>query len=109
MRIAKGKVLCIGFFLIIIPQMAAAVEWRYCLAASDREHKIYMSAPFPAAMSLDAAEFAFDRMLARSRLRHDYVQCPRSDNEQSALLMQRQAIGFNHKVGNDIIHLNWRP
>ena len=100
----------IGFSLTMaIPQMAFAVEWRYCLAASDSEHKIYMSAPFPTSLSSDDAQSGFDRMLIQSRLRHDYVQCPRSDDEQSAWVMQQQAISFNHKLGNEITHLNWRP
>ena len=100
----------IGFSLTMaIPQIALAVEWRYCLAASDAEHKVYMSAPFPTSVSLDDAQSAFDRMLTQSRLRHDYVQCPRSDDEQSVLVMQQQAISFNHKAGNEITHLNWRP
>jgi hypothetical protein len=68
-----------------------------------------MSAPFPTSGSLDDAQSAFDRMLTQFRFRHDYVQCPRSDDEQSALVMQQQAISFNSKVGNEITHLNWIP
>jgi hypothetical protein len=91
------------------PQIALAAEWRNCIAPSDTEHKVYMSAPFPTSVSLDDAQSAFGRMLTQSRLRHDCVQCPRGDDEQSALVMQQQAISFNRKVGNEITHLNWRP
>lgn len=94
---------------ILIPQMAHAGDWRYCLAPSHAEHKIYMSPPFPATMPMDDAELQFGRTLSRSGLRFDDVQCPRSNDETAALTMQQHAIVVNRELGNEIINLRWKP
>jgi hypothetical protein len=94
---------------ILIPQLAQAGDWRYCLAPSQAEHKIYMSPPFSATMPMDDAESQFGRTLSRSGLRFDDVQCPRSDNETAALTMQQHAIVTNRELGNDVINLRWKP
>jgi hypothetical protein len=95
--------------ILLLPQIAAAEDWRYCLAPSHAEHKIYISMPFPATMSMDAAESQFGRALTRSGWRYDDVQCPQSDSESSALAMQRHAIGINHELGLQIIDTRWKP
>jgi hypothetical protein len=95
---------------LTIPRTAMAAEWRYCLALSREEHRVYMSTPFPTSATMAAVEAAFDRTLTLSRLRHDEVQCPRSDNEQSALIMQQQASRYNRsRDGSEITNLNWKP
>lgn len=94
---------------VVVPSVAAAQDWRYCLAPSRAEHKIYLSLPFPATMSMDAAESQFGRALARSGLRYDDVQCPQSDSESGALAMQRHAIGVNREMGIDVINTRWKP
>jgi hypothetical protein len=92
-----------------IPQMAFAGDWRYCLAPSHAEHKIFISPPFPATMSMDDAESQFGRRLAASGLHFDDVQCPRSDDQTGALTMQQHAIVINRKLGNEIINVRWKP
>ncbi len=94
---------------MLLPQIATAEDWRYCLAPSHAEHKIYISLPFPATMSMDAAESQFGRALAYSGLRYDDVQCPQSDSESDAFDMQRHAISINHELGIQVIDTHWKP
>jgi hypothetical protein len=94
---------------VLLPQIAAAEDWRYCLAPSHADHKIYISMPFPATMSMDAAESQFGRALAHSGLRYDDVQCPQSNSESDAFAMQRHTIGMNHELGIQIIDTRWKP
>jgi hypothetical protein len=94
---------------LAIPQSAFAADWRYCLAPSHAEHKIYVSPPFPATLSMDEIESQFGRTLSRSGLHFDDVQCPRSDGETAALTMQQHAIVVNRELGNQIINLRWKP
>jgi hypothetical protein len=94
---------------VVLPQIAAAEDWRYCLAPSHAEHKIYVSMPFATTMAMDAAESQFGRALTGSGLRYDDVQCPQSDSESGALAMQRHAIGMNHELGIQVIDTRWKP
>jgi hypothetical protein len=93
----------------ILSQSACAGDWRYCLAPSHSRHKIYMSPPFPATVSMDDAELQFGRLLSQSGLRFDDVQCPRGKDETAAMTMQQHAIGVNRQLGNEIVHLRWKP
>ncbi|HTV34881.1 MAG TPA: hypothetical protein VMF12_00495 [Xanthobacteraceae bacterium] len=93
----------------LLSQKALAEDWRYCLAPSHAEHKIYISPPFPATVSMDDAESQFGRTLSRSGVRFDDVQCPRSDDQTGALAMQQHAISVNRELGNQVIDLRWRP
>jgi hypothetical protein len=95
--------------IALLPRTAVAADWRYCLAPSHAEHKVYVSPPFAATMSMDDAETQFGRTLSRSGLRFDDVQCPRSDAEAGALSMQQHAITVNRELGNAIINLRWKP
>jgi hypothetical protein len=94
---------------VLIPQIATAEEWRYCLAPSHADHKVYMSMPFAATMSMDSAESQFGRTLTRSGLHYDDVQCPQSDSESSAVTMQRHAVSMNREIGIQVINMPWRP
>ena len=94
---------------LLLPQIAAAEDWRYCLAPSHADHKLYMSMPFAATMSMDAAESQFGRVLTRSGLRYDDVQCPQSDSESGAVAMQRHAISINRELGIQVINMPWKP
>ena len=95
-----------GLTLIAASSHAAmATDWQYCLAPSHLEHKIYMSATFPAHGTLGEADSAFEQLLERASLPHDDVQCPRADDEHSILLMQQYTISFNQRIGNTIVHL----
>lgn len=88
---------------------AFAGDWRYCLAPAHDQHTIYISPPFPATVSMDAAELQFGGLLRRSGLRFDAVQCPRGADEAAALAMQQHAIGVNRELGNAIVHLRFAP
>jgi hypothetical protein len=93
----------------MLSQSAFASDWRYCLAPSHSQHKIYMSPPFPATVSMDDAELQFGRLLSQSGLRFDDVQCPRGRDETAAMTMQQHAITVNRQLGNEIVHLRWTP
>jgi hypothetical protein len=94
---------------MLLPRPALAADWRYCLAPSHAERKIYISSPFPATVSMDDAESQFGLMLGHMGLRFDDVQCPRADNEAGAQTMQQHAIQVNSEMGNQIVELPWRP
>jgi hypothetical protein len=95
--------------LLAIVQTAFASDWRYCLAPSHAERKIYISPPFAAVVSMDNAESQFGRRLAASGLHFDDVQCPRSKDQTGALTMQQHAIVINRELGNEIINVRWKP
>jgi hypothetical protein len=95
--------------MLAVPQIAWAGDWRYCLAPSEHDHKIYMTAPFPETPATGDAESQFRRTLSWSGLVYDIVQCPLSDNEPAALEAQQQAIDYNRKLGNQIVSMNWKP
>ena len=90
-------------------QTALAADWRYCLAPSHTDHKVYISEPFPSSGAWSAPDSALDRMLNQSGMRHDVIQCPRADDEASVVVMRQGAIDFNRKVGNEIVDFNWKP
>jgi hypothetical protein len=90
-------------------QFAAAAEWRFCIAPSNPEHKIYMTAPFLAATPMDAMESGFHQALDRSGRRHDGVQCPTGANEQAVRAMRQHADEFNRQMGNEVVPVDWKP
>jgi hypothetical protein len=94
---------------IALAQSAQAGDWRYCLAPSHAEHKIYMSPPFPATVSMDEAEAQFGTLLSRGGRHFDDVQCPRSDGKAGIITMQRHAIAVNREFGNKIVNIRWKP
>jgi len=95
--------------MAMLSQSAFAGDWRYCLAPSHARHKIYMSPPFPGSVSMGDAELQFGRLLSQSGLRFDDVQCPRGKDQTAAMTMQEHAITVNRELGNEIVHLRWRP
>jgi len=90
-------------------ELAFAAEWRFCIASSNQERKIYMTAPFFAATSMEAVEGAFHLALERSGRRHDGVQCPAGANEQAIRAMRLHADEFNRQTGVEVIPVDWRP
>ena len=44
--------------MLLLPQLAHAADWRYCLAPSHAQRKVYISPPFPATMPMDDVEIA---------------------------------------------------
>jgi hypothetical protein len=90
-------------------QLAAAAEWRFCVAPSGPERKIYMTAPFLAATPMEAMENGFRQALDRSGRRHDSVQCPSGPNEQAVRRMRQHADDFNRQMGNEVVPIDWKP
>ena len=84
-------------------------EWRYCLAPSQAEHKIYLSTAIPTSKIVGGSDAAFDRMLNTAGIFHDEVQCPRAPNKPTLLFRQRYAIKLNEENGNAVITINWEP
>ena len=91
--------------MLVSHQRALAADWKYCLAPSSADHKVYMTDAFPVRGSVNDANNAFERALDQAGLRHDVVQCPRADDERSIMAMQQYAIAFNREVGNVIVHM----
>ena len=81
--------------------------WQYCLAPSNADNKIYISAPFPKSASLHVNETAFAKKLLESKIQHGAVQCPNGVDEPSVLSMRQRAISFNQDRGNTIVTLGW--
>ena len=88
---------------------AMAGDWRYCLAPSRTDHKIYVSIPFPTDAPGSDAESNFAQRLAASGVRYDEVQCPRGDGEAAMRTMQQHAISMNRERGNQVISIDWMP
>jgi hypothetical protein len=98
-----------GLFIAIwLPSLAAAAEWQYCLAPSHYDRKIYISGVFPVTLPRDT-EHEFMQSLNQSHFTYQDVQCPLSDNESSAVIMQQHTISFNRDLGNQIIKFPWKP
>jgi hypothetical protein len=81
--------------------------WQYCLAASRADHKVYVSPPFPKMAKLNIIGIAFSQRLLEHQ--HEAVQCPVSKYKGSIATMREDAIGYNRKIGNTIVTLNWQP
>jgi hypothetical protein len=90
-------------------QFALASEWVFCIAPSDQEHKIYITAPFLTDATGFALEDGFHQFLNRSGRHHDSVQCPTGADEQSVRAMRRHADDFNQQMGVEVIPIDWGP
>jgi hypothetical protein len=100
----------VGFIsLFAVLQTASAAEWRYCLAPSNVDHKIYFSTVFRTSVGFGNPDISFDETLIQSGLRHDEVQCPRAGDENSIMVMLQDAISFNNNIGRQIIYVSWEP
>jgi hypothetical protein len=98
-----------GFiFAIAALEPAGAAEWRFCIAPSNQDHKIYMTAPFPAGTSMEALETSFHKALEQAGHHHDSVQCPTGAGEQAVRAMRQHAREFNLQLGNEVIAVDWR-
>ena len=99
--------------LIIAPiafsQSVSATEWRYCLAASEEEHKVYLSGTFVTNADAWSTDSAFEKVLMHDGLRYDAIQCPRADDENAIMTMLQGAVAYNKKIGRKIIYKRWEP
>jgi hypothetical protein len=92
--------------LTCIDVRALASDWSFCIAPAEADNRIYMSQPFPAGSA--KAEGEFNDLLTQRRLRHDSVQCPRADDEASAVVMRQHAIEVNRSWGRQVVDTPWR-
>jgi hypothetical protein len=100
----------IGFVsLFAVMQPATAAEWRYCLAPSNADHKIYFSTVFKTSVGFGSPDNSFDEALIQAGLRHDEVQCPRAGDENSIMVMLQDAVSFNNNIGRQVIYMRWEP
>jgi hypothetical protein len=100
----------VGFVsLIVALQAASAAEWRYCLAASDPEHKVYFSGAFTTSADAWTTDSAFEQVLTHAGFRYDDVQCPRADDESAIMAMLKDAVAYNRTNGRKIIYVRWEP
>ncbi len=95
--------------LISVSQTALASEWRYCLAPSEDEHKVYFSGAFATSADAWSTDHSFELVLAQAALRYDDVQCPRADDEKTIMIMLGDAVAYNRKMGRKIIYMRWEP
>jgi hypothetical protein len=112
MRLVRLAGISLGLQLVLQIsglERALAAEWHFCIAPSNQEHKIYMTAPFFAVISMDAMESSFHLALERAGRRHDSVQCPMGANEQGIRAMRLHADEFNRQMGIEVIAVDWRP
>lgn len=103
-RFVAGPILAIA-----VSQTAVASEWRYCLAPSSDDHKVYLSGAFATNAGAWKSDELFDQALIRAGLHHDVVQCPRADNENAITIMLKDAVSYNEKIGRKIIYVRWEP
>jgi hypothetical protein len=83
-------------------------EWRYCLAPSYAEGKVYLSPPIASSALSERAEAVFERTLKKDDIAHDVVQCPRASNRPTLVFRQRYAVRWNEDNGNTVVTLEWR-
>ena len=89
---------------------AQAAEWRYCLALSQAEQRVYMSYPFQCATDdFQKLERVLRESLTRAGVPVDTVQCPRGGDERSILAMRDHAIAFNRQTQITAVDVKWRP
>jgi len=89
-------------------QPAFAAEWRFCIAPSNQDHKIYMTTPFPTGTAMETLETGFHKALEQAGHRHDSVQCPTGAGEQAVRAMRQHAGEFNLQLGNEVVAVDWR-
>jgi len=94
---------------IVSAHTATAFEWRYCLASSTAEQKVFMTDPFMSDQGMALVAAAFERMLTSTNTLHESPQCPRADNEDSVITMRSQAIHYHQQINSRIIELTWGP
>jgi hypothetical protein len=90
-------------------QFALALEWRFCIAPANQEHKIYVTAPFYAGSPMETIENGFHQLLDRTGHRHDSVQCPMGPNEAAIRAMRQHADDFNRQLGIEVLPVDWKP
>jgi hypothetical protein len=97
--------------LILFASCAAAhADWRYCLASSEADHKVFVSAPFLTSASIEIPEAGFERMLQQTNIAHEQVQCPRAPTKDEIKIARKEAIEFNKEfMDRATVELSWTP
>lgn len=102
------RIVLVTLVLVALGGPARASEWRYCYALSAAQHRLYMSAAFPAPEPLQAIEAAFTRWLDGSNFVHQAVACPRGSDLSEIQSRMQTATAFNRENGNSVVRLD-RP
>jgi hypothetical protein len=95
-------------FNIAGAQLALAAKWRFCIAPSSQEYRVYMTKPFLAGVSMEELEDRFHQLLYSLGLRHDSVQCPTGANEEAVRAMRQYASEFNRQKGTEVVQIDWK-
>ena len=95
--------------LMIFAGSAQAAEWRYCLALSQAERRVYMSYPFQCDIDISRLERMLRDSLTGAGVSPDTVQCPRSSDERGIVAMCDHAIAFNRQTQITVVDVKWRP
>lgn len=104
--VMKAKPAAAAFLVLLcLPMGAHALDWSYCIAPAGADHRIFISRPFPSIGP--KAEADFDDQLARRRMRHDSVQCPRASDEAAAVIMRQHAVDVNRLWGRQVVDIPW--
>jgi hypothetical protein len=108
-RLGLAGLIIGGTMQIAAVKPALAAQWHFCVAPSNQEHRIYMTAPFPAGIAMEAMESTFHLVLERAGRRHDSVQCPTGADERAVRAMRQHAEEFNRQMGIEVIPIDWKP
>ncbi|HZT25170.1 MAG TPA: hypothetical protein VFA57_05645 [Pseudolabrys sp.] len=106
--ILRKPVMALAIAVLFPCWAAQANAWSFCIAVADAQKRIYVSTLFPFTAP-GSAEPGFAVALARQQIPHDAVQCPRADDEQTAVTMRDHAIEVNRLWGRDVINFRWSP
>jgi hypothetical protein len=98
-----------GLLIMASQHAAQAAEWRFCIAPDSQERRIYITAPFLTAVSMETMESGFHQALARANRHHDSVQCPTGPGEQAVRAMRAHADDFNRQLGTEVVPVDWKP
>jgi hypothetical protein len=93
-------------FVLCLGTPARAADWGYCIAPADADNRIFISRPFPS--DGPKAEGEFEDSLDRRHLRHDAVECPRADDQATAVVMHQHAVDVNRLWGRQVVDIPMR-
>lgn len=102
--------LIVSGLILFVSSAAAYADWRYCLASTGADRKVFVSSPFPTGASIEATESGFEKMLQQSGIAHENVQCPRASTRTAIKIARKDAIDFNKEfMDRAIVELSWKP
>src|SRR3569623_270773 len=87
---------------VMLPSIARADGWQYCLAISHADQRTYVTA---ISAETPGAEGAFSNSVADAGLDFDEVQCPRADEHFDLVVMRDHALRYNRQIGMTVVRL----